>query len=119
MTFKIATVDYSTYLTKYGYSVQRTPVYADSVTTLDKVEHTALIRYRATLTVTLRPMTATEWATFSAVILGAILSVTFTNIETGSDETKNMRLDPYSAETVLINSSRTLFGGCKLTFVEL
>ena len=119
MTFKIATVDYSSYLTKYGYSTTYTPVYADSVITLDKVEHTVLIRHRGALTVTLRPMTATEWATFAAAISGGILTITYTNIQTGADVTANMRLDEYSAETVLINASRTLYGGCQLTFVEL
>ena len=118
MTFKINNVDYSTYLTKYGYSTSYTPVFADSVTTLDGVEHTAVIRYRGTLTVTLRPMTATEWATFSAALAG-ILSITYTNIQKGTDVTVNMRMDEYSANLVLINTSRTLFGDTQLTFVEL
>lgn len=118
MTFKINTVDYSSYLTKYGYSTTYIPVFADSVTTLDGVEHTAVIRYRGSLTVTLRPMTATEWATFSAALAG-ILSITYTNIQKGTDVTANMRMDDYSADTVLINASRTLFGNCQLTFVEL
>jgi len=119
MTFKIASVDYSSYLTKYGYSTTYTPVYADPVVTMDGVEHTALIRHRGTLTVTIKPMTATDWAAFASALSGGILNVTYSCLQRGADATASMRLDPESAEVVLINASRTLYGNCQLTFVEL
>lgn len=119
MKFKINSVDYSSYLTKYGYTTTYAPVYADSVTTLDGVEHTALIRWRGTLTVTIKPLTATDWATLKSAFDSAILSIQYTCLQRGTDVTTNMRLDPISAEVVLINANRTLFGGAELTFVEL
>ena len=119
MTFTINSTDCSSYLTKYGYSTTYTPIYASSVTTLDGVEHTALIRHRGTLKVTIKPMTATDWATFISNINGGIMSITYSCLQRGIDVTANMRLDPVSADLVLINTSRTVYGNCELTFVEL
>lgn len=119
MTFTINSTDCSSYLTKYGYSTTYTPVYADPVVTLDGVEHTALIRHRGSLKVTIKPMTATDWATFISNITTGIMSVTYSCLQRGTDVTANMRLDPVSAELVLINASRTVYGNCELTFIEL
>lgn len=119
MTFKIATVDYSTYLTKYGYQVKEIPMFSDSVQTLDGVEHVAVIRYRKELTVTIRPLTATEWATLFTALSSGILSITFTVPQANTDVTANMRMDEVSADLALINSSRTLYADTQLTFTEL
>lgn len=119
MTFKIATVDYSTYLTKYGYQVKEIPVFSNSVQTLDGVEHVAVIRYRKVLTVTIRPLTATEWATLFTALSPGILSITFTVPQSNTDLTASMKMDGASAELALINSSRTLYADTQLTFTEL
>lgn len=119
MTFKIDNVDYSGYITKYGYKTSLTPVYGASVTTLDGVEHTAVIRYRGALSVTLRPMEATAWATLSTALLSGPMEVKYTCLQRGADVTATMRLDPISTELVLINASRTLSGNTDLTFVQL
>ena len=119
MTFKIATVDYSTYLTKYGYQVKEIPVFSESVQTMDGVEHVAVIRYKKALTVTIRPLTATEWATFFTALSTGILSITFTGPQANTDLTANMRLDEASTDLALINTSRTLYANTTLTFTEL
>lgn len=119
MTFTIGSTDFSGYLTKYGYSTTYSPVYSDSVQTLDGVEHVAIIRYKGTLTVTIRPLTGSEWETLSDALAVGLLSITYTNIQLNDDVTAEMRLDEMSASLVLTNASRTLFGETELTFIEL
>ena len=119
MTFTIDGVDFSSYLTKYGYSTQYTPVFSNSVQTIDGVEHVAVVRYRGALTVTIRPLTGDEWAILSSALANGILTVEYTCIQRNTDVEAQMRLDDMSANTVLINASRTLFGDTRLTFTEL
>lgn len=119
MTFKINNVDYSGYLTKYGYKTALAAVYGGSVTTLDGVEHTAVIRYRGSLTVVLRPLEASAWATLSNALLTGPVQVKYTCLQRGMNVDATMKLDSVSAELVLINASRTLSGNTELTFVEL
>lgn len=119
MTFKIDGTDFSGYLTKYGYSTTYTPVYSDSVQTMDGVEHVVVIRYKGTLTVTIRPLTGAEWETLSAALATGILNIQYTNIQLNEDVDAEMRLDDMGATLALINASRTLFNDTQLTFVEL
>ena len=119
MTFKIDNVDYSSYITKYGYRTALAPVYGASVTTLDGIEHTAVIRYRGSVSIVLRPLEATAWATLSAALLSGPMEVQYTCLQRGVDVTATMKLDDISAELVLINASRTLSGNTELTFVQL
>lgn len=119
MTFKINNTDCSGYITKYGYGTTYNPVFSESIVTLDGVEHVAVKRYKGTLTVTLRPLTGAQWATLSALLAAGILTVQYTCIQRNMDVTASMKLDNISANTVLKNASRTLFGDTQLTFVEL
>jgi len=119
MTFTIDSVDYSSYITKYGYKTSVTPVYGASVTTLDGVEHTAVIRYKGAVSVVLRPLEATAQSTLSASLMAGTMSVTYTCLQRGVDVTATMKLDDMSAELVLINASHTFSGNTELTFIQL
>lgn len=119
MTFTIDSVDYSNYITKYGYKTSVTPVYGASVTTLDGVEHTAVIRYKGAVSVVLRPLEATAQATLSASLMAGTMSVTYTCLQRGVDVKATMKLDDMSAELVLINASHTFSGNTELTFIQL
>lgn len=119
MTFKIDNVDYSGYITKYGYKTTVTPVYGASVVTLDGVEHTAVIRYKGSVSVVLRPLEATAQATLSASLMAGPMEVKYTCLQRGVDVTATMKLDDMSAELVLINASHTFSGNTELTFVQL
>ena len=76
--FKINNVDYSGDLTKYGYSTTLEPVYGNSMTDLSGVEHTAVLRYRGTLTVTLKPLEGTAWSTLASALMAGSLEITYT-----------------------------------------
>lgn len=118
-TFKIGTTDYSGYLTKYGYATTLEPVYADSMVDLAGVEHTAVLRYKGTLTVTLRPLEGTSWATLASSLMGGILEITYTCLQRNSTIIASMRLDTVSTEFVLENATRKLVGNTVLTFTQL
>lgn len=119
MTFKINNIDCSGYITRYGYGTTYNPVFSESVVTMDGVEHVTVKRYKGTLTVTLRPLTGTQWATLSALLATGILTVQYTCIQRNTDVTASMKLDNISADMVLKNATRTLYGDTQLTFVEL
>lgn len=119
MTFLINGTDFSGYIQKYGYSTAYTPVYSQSVQTMDGIEHVAVLRYRGSVSVTLKPLTAAQWAVLSAVLATGLLSVTYTCVQRNTDVLANMKLDAMSANTVLKNASRTLYGDTQLTFTEL
>ena len=119
MTFTIGGTDFSSYITKYGYATAYTPIYFDSVTTMDGVEHVAVIRYGGALTVQLRPLTALQWATLKGKLTDGILTVKYTCLQRNQDVTASMKLDTMSAELVLQNASRSLYGNAELAFNEL
>lgn len=119
MTFTINGTDFSGYITKYGYETAVIPVFAESVQTLDGVEHTAVIRYRGQLNITIRPLTGAEWYTLYNALSQGILTIVYSCIQRNADVMANMKLDEMSAEKVLQNASRTLYGNTQLTFVEL
>ena len=118
-TFKIGTTDCSGYLTKYGYATTLEPVYSDSMVDLAGIEHTAVLRYKGTLTVTLRPMEGTSWATLAALLTTGVLEITYTCLQRNTDIIASMRLDSVSTEFVLENASRKLVGNTVLTFTQL
>lgn len=119
MTFTINGTDFSGYITKYGYETAVIPVFAESVQTLDGVEHTAIIRYKGQVHITIRPLTGSEWSTLHTALSQGILTVVYYCIQRNTNITAYMRLDEMSAEKVLENASRTLYGNTDITFVEL
>jgi len=119
-TFKINGVDFSDIITRYGYQTVYDPIYSESITTMDMVEHTAVVRYKHGLTITVRPLEYTRLTQLTlALSANGIPSITFTSLQLNEEVTASMRLDSYTSELVLQNASRKLLGGTQLTFVEL
>lgn len=118
-TFRINGVDFSNVITAYGYATQYVPVYSESVTTLDGVEHTTVLRYKGSLTITVRPLEGAELRALTNALAVGIPSITYTCLQRNTNATANMKLDTMSAELVLRNASRLLLGNNQLTFTEL
>ena len=118
-TFEINGVDFSDIIMKYGYKTAYEPIYTDTVTTLDGVDHTAIIRWKNGLTIPVRPLQNVRIGQLTTALRQGIPSITFTSLQKGSDITAVMKMDDYTAELVLQNASRLLLGGVSLTFVEL
>ena len=118
-TFKINGIDFSDIIMKYGYKTAYEPVYTDVITTLDKVDHTAIVRWKNGITIPVRPLENVRIGQLTTELRKGIPTITFTSLQKGSDVTATMKMDDYSAELVLQNASRLLLGGVSLTFVEL
>ena len=118
-TFKINEVDFSDIITKYGYQTAYEPIYSDIVTTLDKVDHTSIVRWKSGLTIPVRPLERVRLMQLTAALTAGIPFITFTSLQRGEDLTAYMKMDDYTSELVLQNASRLLLGGTQLTFVEL
>lgn len=119
-TLKLNNTDFSAKVQKYSYQTSYTPVYSDSVTTMDKIDHSVVVRWRHGLTFTLNPMSEADLAALqTALSLSNITSVKFSSLQLGTDVTCNMTLTPQSAELVLKNATRRVIGEMKLTFVEM
>ncbi len=118
-TFKINNVDFSGYLTKYGYATTLEPVYSDGMVDLAGVEHTAVLRYKGTLTVTLRPLEGTSWSTLASALMDGILEIQYTCLQRNAVVIASMRLDSVTTEFLLENASRKLVGNTQLTFTQL
>lgn len=118
-TFKINGIDFSDIIMKYGYKTAYEPVYTDTITTLDKVDHMAIVRWKNGITIPVRPLENVRIGQLTTELRKGIPTITFTSLQKGSDVTATMKMDDYSAELVLQNASRLLLGGVSLTFVEL
>lgn len=119
-TLKLNNTDFSTKVQKYSYKTTYSPVYSDSVTTMDKIDHSVIVRWRHGLAFTLNPMSEADLAALqTALSLSNITSVKFTSLQLGMDVTCDMTLTPDAAAMVLKNTSRRVIGEMKLTFVEM
>jgi hypothetical protein len=119
MTFIINGTDFSDLLQAYGYSTSYNPVYSQSVQTMDGYEHVGVLRYRGGLTVSLKPLTGTQLKNLTNALATGVPMVQYTCLQRNTTVLANMRLDNVSAELVLKNASRMLYGGTQLTFTEL
>ena len=118
-TFKINGVDFSDIIMRYGYQTAYEPIYTDRITTLDGVDHTAIIRWRNGVTIPVRPLERTRLIQLTNALKAGIPTITFTSLQQGTDVTASMTMEDYSLELLLHNASRLLLGGEALTFVEL
>lgn len=119
-TFKINNVDYKAKVQRYSYTTTYEPVYSDTITTMDMVDHTVITRWRHGLSVILNPMSETDIKNLQTALGGSLIaSVKFSSFQLGVDVTCNMRLDVGSAQLVLKNASRRVVGEIPLTFTEL
>lgn len=119
-TFKLNNTDLGARVERYGYETSYTPVYSDPVTTMDKVDHTVIVRWRHGLTVKLKPQSEAELnALQTALLLSNVQSVNFSSLQLNQDVTCNMTVSPDSVALVLKNASRRVLGEITLTFTEL
>ena len=104
-----------------SYSTSLYPVTVPMITTMDGVDHTRIIRYKARLNVSLNPQTVEQAALITAALLDSPLTVQFHCLQRNEDITAKMIIDELSADYL----SRCLAYGQKwvelddLTFTEL
>lgn len=119
-TFKINNTDYSSKVQKYSYETSYTPVYSEAVTTMDKVDHTVIVRWKHGLTVTIMPSSETDLHNLQTALSSSnIPSIKFSSLQLGNDVTCNMVATPESVSLALKNASRRVLSAMTLTFTEM
>lgn len=119
-TFTVNSTDLSSYVLRYGWNTSYTPVYSETVTTMDGVNHNIIVRWKHGLTVQLKPLTESQLSSIQTALGGStVASVTFSSLQKNTSVTANMVLDPSSAELLLKNATRRVLGNVTLNFTEL
>ena len=89
-TYTINGTDFSGYVARGSYSTGLIPVYGDTITTLDGVDHVVIRRYKGFLTHDVNALTETQLETLAAALMDAPLTVTYHCLQRGTDVTATM-----------------------------
>lgn len=119
-TFEVNGVDLAALCSKRGYSTARVPVYGKSVTTLDGVTHTRLLRWRNSVTVTLNDLTDEEVALFCAAITDSTLTVRFFSAQLGAvvENTMTVATGGVTSPFLLQHRTARYWSGRAVTFEQ-
>ena len=113
-TFKVNNVDYSGMIERDSYETSLSPVYGETITTMDGIGHTAVLRLRGEVSFKLNPSTSAKTAAFAADLLNAPVEVKYHCLQRNQDVTVQMVLDGVSAQFL----SRCLYGGASWNQLE-
>lgn len=106
-TFKINNTDYSSFVERDSYATSLIPVYSDTVTTLDGVDHKIMKRYKGSVKVGLNPQTAANTAALVADLMVSPVEVKYHCLQRNADVTSLMSVDAVSSDFL----SRCLYLG--------
>lgn len=81
-----------------SYETSLSPVYGDSVTTMDGVDHVAVTRYKGTVTVSLNPLTLDRTAQLCNALLSGAINAQYYCLQRNHEVFANMRIDGVSAQ---------------------
>lgn len=104
-----------------SYNTTMEPVYSDTITTIDGVDHVAVLRLRGTLTFAFNSLTAAQTAAVSQALLALPATVRYRCLQRHAVVLATMRLSGLSAQAL----ARIRFGGAQwnevgeITFTEL
>lgn len=90
--------DFTQYVERDSYSTSVSPVYGTTIQTIDGVGHTALLRVKGALRVTLNPRSAAETAAICTELLKAPCEVQYHCLQRNIDVTALMTVDQISAD---------------------
>lgn len=114
LTFKVNNVDYSGMIERDSYETSLSPVYGETITTMDGIGHTAVLRFRGELSFKLNPSTAAATAAFVTDLLNAPVDVQYHCLQRNQDVSAQMVLDGVSAAYL----SRCLYGGASWNQID-
>jgi len=118
-TFEINDVSFASIVKKYSYSTDRIPVESPRVTTMNGVDHVAIIRYRGVLSLEINPQDETSFNSFCAAVAAGVLKVKYRCLQTKTDVTQYMTVSGMPGTLAIQNASRKVIDGLALTFTEL
>lgn len=95
--FKLNGVDFSNYVDAKGYKTTVTPVFSNTITTLDGVGHTALVRYKGSLSISLNALKASDVKNIAMALMNAPVEVAYHCIQRNADVIARMVPDAVTA----------------------
>lgn len=117
--FTVNGKDFSDMVEKYGYETALIPVFSRSVMTLDKVEHTKLVRRRGQLTVMLNPVSEQRIKALSEELSSMPVKIGYHNFQLGQDVVQEMKTEAISTGLALITAAQDWLTSTSVTFNEL
>lgn len=118
-TFEVNDVSFASLVKRYTYATDRIPVETERVTTMDGVDHVAIIRYRGILSMEINPQEETTFQAFCAAIAAGVLKVKYHCLQTNTDVTQYMTVSGMPGALAIQNATRKVINGLTLTFTEL
>jgi hypothetical protein len=97
-TLTINGVNFTAMVERDSYRTAKIPVFSESVTTMDGVDHVALLRNKSSLTFEFNPQTTAQTKTAYDALTAQPCTVYFFNIQSNAYKTANMKLDEQSAQ---------------------
>ena len=97
-TFTVNGVDLTAMIERDSYVTSKTPVYSDSVMTMNGITHVALLRNKGEVKFDFNPQNATDTATACAALLTMPCKVYYFNLQTQAYENADMIIDQQSAQ---------------------
>lgn len=117
MIFELNNIDYSSYVAPNSITVDRSPVYARKITTLDGVAHNIINRWKHSITVQLMPLSREQAAQLSEELSKNPVRVRYENPFVGT-VTQDMQCDNLSQVLAIRDSWREYWKGGKISFTE-
>lgn len=117
--FTVNGKDFSDLVEKYGYETALIPVFTRSITTLDKVEHTKMVRQRGQLNLQLNPVMEQRIKELTAELSSMPVEIGYHNFQLGQDVIQTMKTEGIRSGIALITQSRDWLTIDSITFDEL
>ena len=112
--FRVNGVDFSRFVERDSYATALEPVYAETIQTMDGVNHTALLRTRGSIRLRFNPQTDSDTAARWSALLAAPCEVQYRCLQRDVDVTALMVVDTISAQYL----SRCLYLGDEWNQIE-
>ena len=107
-------VDLTPYVERDSYRTSLSPVYSETINTLDGIGHTALLRLKGALRIGLNPQTDSDTATVCTTLLNSPCQVVYHCLQRDADVSALMKVDTLSAQFL----SRCLYLGDEWNEIE-
>lgn len=95
--FEINGVDFRRMVERDSYQTGLIPVYTDTITTMDGVDHDELIRWRGKVSVKINPQTAEDAAAFCAELMKPHVTLLYHCQQRNASVYAKMRMDALSS----------------------
>lgn len=113
-TLTINAVSFTNLIERDSYKTQKIPVFTNAITTMDGVDHVALVRHKNVISFSLNPQDAAQTAAACAALLTQPCTVNFFSLQSQSYVTARMILDGQSANYL----SRCMYQGLRWNQIE-